>query len=261
MQRSGTRLASGLAACLLALAWALPAPAADVQRVEALGVAELGAGASSRRSPRDLALRQALREAVRQVAAVELAGLALPPSEEDLVAALGADPFEFASRFRVLEDRGKQPALEASDPRVTHVYVVLAEVHVDAVRVRQRLADAGLLIVPSGEGPGDRVWIALEDLTSWHEIQAVRKLLRDVGARNPIPVEIEQGRAVLEAETRHSPERLLQELVRRAPETLEIQPLGLARGGLRLRARVRTATPPAARDPARRFDTPRAERY
>lgn len=261
MRRSDGLLGAGLATCLLGLAWATSALAVDVQRVEALGVAPLDAADGSRRSPRDRALREALRSAVLQVAAEELVGAATPPHEEELRMALGADPFEYASRFRVLEDRGERPALDPSDPFVTREYVLLAEVHVDAVRVRRRLAEAGLLIVPSGEEDGVRVWIALVDLTSWSEVQAVRKLLRDVGARNPVPVEVQRGRAVLEVATRRSPAQLLRELVRRAPETLEIQPLGAGQGGLRLRARVLAPVPPAAPDPAGRFDTPEAERY
>lgn len=261
MRRHPHRFALVLGLCAWALGWAPAAHAADVERVEAIGAANIEEGASKRRSPRDRALRQALAEAVRQVAVAEVVDLPVPPTDEELALVFGDDPYPYASRFRVLEDRGERPSLDPEAPADRLVYVVLAEVHVDAVRVRQRLVEAGLLIVPSGEINRDRVWIAVEDLSSWHEVQAVRELLREVGAPNAVPVEVQRGRALLEVDAQRSPERLLQELVRRAPATLDIQPLGLGRGGLRLRARVLEASPPAARAPSGTFDTPRAERY
>ena len=44
-------------------------------------------------------------------------------------------------------------------------------------------------------------------------------------------------------------------------KTLRQRALGAGEGGLRLRARVLAPVPPAAPDPAARFDTPEAERY
>jgi hypothetical protein len=248
------------ALCLAALVSTAAAEAADVQRIESLGAAPLGV-AGSERTPRDAALRAALASAVRQVAAEQLSGLPASPPESVVEAALGEDPFEYASRFRVLEDKGARPAVLIRDPDVTREYVVLAEVHVDAARVRQRLATAGLLQLPSGDRGGVRTRIALEELTSWGEVQAVRQLLRDLGATHTLPVEVERGRAVLEVESSRSPARLLQELVRRAPTSLELEPLGSGPGELRLRARVLVPTPPAALDDAETFDTPEAERY
>lgn len=243
--------------CVLLLAG--PAWASDVRRVEVVGAAPLGGALT--RSPRDLALRAALRAAVRQVAVEALGGAAAGPEDEVLTAALGEDPFAYATRFRVLEDRGERPALFSSDPEVATEYVVVAEVHVDAARVRSRLERAGLLQVPSGEARGVRTLVTVEDLSSWAEVQAVRKLLSDVGARNAVPVEVERGRAVLEVETRRHPEALLRELVRRAPEGLRIEALTADASGLRLRARVIETTPPAAPDEAAAFDTPGPEGY
>ncbi|MBW2269018.1 MAG: hypothetical protein JRH16_10590 [Deltaproteobacteria bacterium] len=261
MRRPWAHRSSRVAVYLLALACATSALAANVKRIEVLGAAPLDEATESRRSPRDRALRQALHAAVRQVATDELAGLVIPPEEGVLSGALGNDPFEYASRFRVLEDHGERQTLDPSGLGVVHEYVVLAEVHVDTARVRRRLAEAGLLAVPSGDGQGVQLRIVLEDLTSWSEIQAVRSLLRDLGARKPVPVELERGRAVLEVESSRSPERLLRELVRRAPDTLEIQPLSAGDDGLRLRARVLVPAQRATPDAARAFDTPEAERY
>lgn len=252
-----------LATTLLLVGLALPAAAADMQRIEAVGVTPLGTQAGGRQSPRDRALRAALSSAVRQVANQHLSGMPRRPPEAVVAQALGEDPFEYASRFRVLEDRGAQPAVVTQDPTVTSEYVVVAEIHVDAARVRSRLAQAGLLGRPSGERVAVRTRIAIEDLSSWGEVQAVRQLLRDMGATQALPVEVEHGRAVLEVATTRSPARLLQELVRRAPESLELEPRGAGPDGLRLRARV-LAPPepaPAAMDDAVPFDTPGAERY
>lgn len=250
----------GCALCLTALLFSASAAASDVQRIETLGAAPLGV-AGSERTPREAALRAALASAVRQVAAEQLSGLPAAPPDSVVTSALGTDPFEYASRFRVLDDKGARPATLIRDPGVTREYVVLAEVHVDAARVRQRLSKAGLLQLPSGDRRGVRTRIALEELSSWSEVQAVRQLLRDLGATHTLPVEIERGRAVLEVESSRSPARLLQELVRRAPASLELEPLGTTAGELRLRARVLAPTPPAAHDDSDPFDTPGAERY
>ena len=55
---------------------------------------------------------------------------------------LGDDPFEYATRFRILDDRGVRRSMDA-DGKATSEYVVLAEVHVDAERVRERLQVVG----------------------------------------------------------------------------------------------------------------------
>ena len=248
--------------CLVSLLLLLPAAgasASDVRRIEAVGVTPLGVEA--RQPPRDRALRDALARAVRQVAYEQLAGRPQRPPAELVANALGEDPFDYASRFRVLEDRGAQPATVSLDPTVTQEYVVMAEIHVDAERVRQRLATAGLLGAPSGEQATVRTRVALEDLSSWGEVQAVRQLLRDMGATHALPVEVQRGRAVLEVATNRTPARLLQELVRRAPDTLELEPRGAGPEGVRLRARVLAPPPPAALDEPLPFDTPEAERY
>jgi len=135
--RRGLRLA-----VLLALGGFFQAPVAaarDVVRVESVGVAAVRSDSAS---PREAAVRKALRDAVRQIAEGLLAtgpddefGEAPddfedlepdPPENDELQRILGNEPLEYATRFQVVEDRGEGPALFGSDPDVETEYVVIA---------------------------------------------------------------------------------------------------------------------------------------
>ena len=246
---------------LLAGCIAAPAGAADVRAVEALGAVPIAPDGGSRRSPRDVALHRALREAVWRVAIEELDAVAVVAAEEEVAAALGDDPLVYATRFRIVEDRGERPALFSDDPEVENEYVVLAEVHVDADRVRQRLSTAGLMRLPSGEIQRIRTRLTLVEVRSWAEIQAVRTLLREVGAGTAVPVDLVRGRAVLAVESAHSPEALVDALLAAAPPELRLERLGAGPDGLELRAHFLGGSRSRAPAGVAPFDTPEPERY
>lgn len=256
--------AAGLLALLL-VALALPA-GAEVRRVEALGAVALDPDQPPRVPPRDAALRRALHDAVWRVALDQLDGF--DPSDDAaqdaLAQALGDEPLDFATRFRIIEDRGEHPALFSEDPGVENEYVVLAEVHVDVDRVRQRLSAAGLLSAPSGDRRRYRIRVVLDEVGSYGAYQAVRTLLEEMGARSATPVEMERGRAVLEVDGTRSPDALAAALVRSAPPGLSVVPLGVDEEGVHLKARflgggmgAEVAPGPASRG----FDTPEPNRY
>jgi hypothetical protein len=237
---------------------------AEVRPVEAVGVAPLDADAPSRVPPRDVALRRALQDAVLRVALDELPDLDPSSGQEELAVALGDEPSEFATRYRIREDRGERPALFTEDPEVESEYVLVVEVHVDVERVRKRLAEAGLLLMPSGDSRRYRVRVVIEQIESYAAYMAVRTLLEELGLRSVLPLEMERGRAVLEVDGDRSPEELMRGLLRAAPSNLRLEPLGVDAASLRLRASFRGA--PAAPDPgpwpgAPPIDTPDPNRY
>jgi len=243
------------AACL-ALLLALAASAdAEVRPVEALGAAPLRSDEPTQQAPRDVALHHALREAVWRVALDELTERDRARYEDRLEAVLGDAPLDYATRFRILEDRGERPALFTNDPEVEREYVVLVEVHVDTDRVRQRLRQAGLLVQPSGEGRRQRLHVVLEGVESYATYQAVCTLLSEIGVPSALPVELERGRVVLEIEAGRSPDQLLAALVAAAPPNLGIAPLASDASSLTLRARF-LGGPAELAPGAGAFDTP-----
>lgn len=259
------RGAAAVFAALLVAGLASPV-VADVRRVEALGAVPLDPDSPPTQSPRDSALRRALHDAVWRVALDELVGFdpADESSQDALAEALGRDPRKFATRFRVIEDRGERPALFSEEPGIETEYVVLAEVHVDRDKVRERLRAVGLLSRPSGEARRYRVRIVLDEVGSYGAYQAVRTLLEELGARSAVPVEMERGRAVLEVDGSRPPDSLVAALVRAAPPNLSIVPLGVDAEGVHLRARFlggAAAPDPGAWSDAPGFDTPGANRY
>jgi hypothetical protein len=264
-----TRSLGGLLGLTLAaalLTGGAPPAAAEVRSIEALGAVPLNANSPPAVPPRDAALRRALHGAVWRVALAELPGF--DPSDEAaqaaLKGALGKEPLDYATRFRVVEDRGERPALFSEDPGVETEYVVLVEVHVDTDRVRERLSAAGLLAPPSGDARRYRVRVVLEEVGSYGAYQAVRTLLEEMGARSAVPVEMERGRAVLEVDGTRSPDALIAALVRAAPPNLSVVPLGVDDEGVHLRARFlggAASTDPGTRRDSRAFDTPEANRY
>lgn len=236
------------AAVALALALALaggPAGAADVRSVEAVGVTPLRSDQPPRRPPRDLAVQQALVTAVRRVAQDELPGFDPDRDADALGAALGGEPLDYATRFRIVEDRGERPALFSDDPEVEKEYVVVLEVQVDADRVRQRLVSSGLMAGPRLDAPRQHVRVVIEDVDTWASYRAVHTLLDDVG-ESAVPVEMELGRAVLDVDGSRSPEELMKALVRAAPPNLRLVALGSEPGTLRLRARFLDTPAPMA---------------
>jgi hypothetical protein len=223
---------------LLAVAGAPAAAAAEERSVEGVGAVATSGGEGARtRAPREAALRAAIAEAVRQVALEMVPDRDAERAEEAVDRALAPDPGQFASRFRIVEDRGEGPALLLEDPGVEKEYVVVVQAQVDVGRVRERLARAGLLVAPAEEVPRGRVRVVIEDLEGYAAYMAVRTLLEELGVRLAVPVEMERGRAVLEVESRMRPAELLESLVRSAPPELRVQPLAADAASLTLRAR------------------------
>jgi hypothetical protein len=227
-------------ALLLALALAGPAAAADVRRIESVGVVPIDTGNARRNAPRDAAVRAAVARAVegvatellpqgweRNVADSEAAQTTSAPGDMEplLASGLGADPFDYATRFRILEDRGIRPSLLSKDPSVESEYVVLVEVFVDAERVGERLRTAGW-IAPAGQDSESHVRLVLEGLESFGAYDAVRHaLLDDPAVRSALPVELSAGRAVLEVDCGYDAASLGKALVARAANGLHVVPV------------------------------------
>jgi hypothetical protein len=217
-------------AVTLALAALASAPvAAEVQKGQAIGVAPV---TKADPSPRDSALRAAVRNAVADAAAAMLPRGSAPPepapgaSEREpngwLADKLGDDPFAYVTQFRIVEDRGRRPAMFSADRSVEFEYVVVAEVNLDLDAIRGKLEKLGLA-QRSVRGPARVVTIVVEGLTSYSPLALVRKTLeRDRGVRSVQPVEFTPGRAVLAVDSDQDASALVESLTRRAPEGLSV---------------------------------------
>ena len=263
----GAWLALGLATCLAGA----PGARAEVLRMESVGAAPVLAEETSQVSKRRAALRQAVHGAVLRVAEgllapeayeIELESPVGPepgrspqaleaaaPNFRELLevrldAALGDQPFDYAVRYQILEDRGERPALYVDDPEVVAEYVMVAEVYVDSERVRQRLAQAGVPLMPSGEGDLTTIRVVLLDLESFRAFSAVRDTLSsDRRVQSVVPVEMERGRATLEVVVSRSVDQLLETLRQHIPEDVEVQPVAIERDLLTLRVNVTSPDP------------------
>ena len=264
--------AAGFGAWLAVAVAGLAAPAAaarDIEQVEAVGAAEILPGTPSGRTPRDRAVREALKDAVRKSASA-LVAIADDRDLGRLAAALGDDPYRFVSRFRVVEDRGVQPALFSSNPDVESEYRVIVEVHVDRDLIRERLVATEMLEAPSGIVPTFQTRIALEGLDDYRVYESIRSaLVAGVGARSATPVEAMPGRIVIAVDSVLSGLELLSALELAIAPDLMLIPLQVDPESLRLRVSVREvgsfdpagdlATPPHAElDP---IDTTGRNRY
>ena len=204
---------------------------AETRREQSVGVAPIVAGEGV---PRDAAMREAVRGAVVRTAKALLPSDFAPPGagvDEDglpekpdawLADRLGDDPFAYVSRFRILEDRGRRPAMFASDPDVEEEYVVLADVTVDVDAVGERLASLGLDVAGTGR-VARTLTITVEGLTGYTPLGLLRDALRDDrGVRAVVPAEFTHGRAVLSVEASRTAPSVVDALIARAPEGLQI---------------------------------------
>ncbi|MGH0028575.1 MAG: hypothetical protein ACQGVC_02205 [Myxococcota bacterium] len=255
------RRARVLAILGLLLVAAPAAPAADLRQVESVGVVPILRDGSQRQAPRDAALDAAVARGVEGVAQSILpAGWqealapdttrSAPPGEIEarLAPALGKDPFEYATRYRILEDRGVRAALLTRNPEAETEYVVVVEVYVDAGRLRERFEAAGWIQPGPDGGNGPTVRVVLQDLASFGAYDAFRRsLLDELGVDSALPVDLARGRAVLAVRGPYDAEGLQQALVRHSGvDGLRVVPL--SREGDTLTLLV-DYTPPAA--PAR----------
>jgi hypothetical protein len=240
--------------CLLHAALAAPAAALDeeVRRMEAVGAFPIDPQRTLTGAPRDAAVRAAVRDAVRRIARallsrefvaptpVEKAEAAeegeLEPAADEapddgaldawLDQVLGEDPFAFATRFRILEDRGVRPALLSGASDVKNEYVVVVEVYVDVGRVLERLRSSGVLLAPAGEESRFQIWLVAEGIDSFAAYDALRRaLVATSGVRSALPTELQRGRAVFEVDAEREASAVLDDLLTLAPPGLRIIPL------------------------------------
>lgn len=254
-------------ALVVGLGVALIGPAATAQetrRMEALGAAGIDPEQETRDTPRDRARIAAVQDAVRRVA-LELVPEALRPVPEPepefedpldlgdlegaevedpaedavpesphawLDAVLGTDPFVYATRFRVLEDRGVRPALLT--PGFEMEYVVVMEVFLDEGRVRDRLAARGLL--PEEVAEEHRVLEIELEVDSYAAYASLREILLSArGVHRAMATEMARGRVILAVETELDAEPLLTALIRRTPPELRVELLGVGDDHARMR--------------------------
>lgn len=243
----------GLALLLTAL-WALPAQAADLRRVESVGAVGLAPDGRWTTPPRDAARDRALADAVRRVALSLLPALDPETSEEALTPVLGADPAVYATRYRILEDRGERPALLVTDPDVEREYVVVVEVFVDAERVRAQLAQAGLLDGASGDSRSARLQVVVLG-DGYPAYAAARDALRgQAGVQSVTPRTIERGRAVFEVVADRPGVELLDALLADPDPEVSLEPVEAGEDGFVLRVETPEPPPQPADDAPAGFD-------
>lgn len=243
---------------LVLLSWAAGPHWAGAQRVQPMeAVGTVGAPENSQppelreRATRDAVMRAALRVAYPLLDPEALAREPIEPGQLAawLRALLGDDPLEYASRFRILEDRGVRPALFRT--RLEMEYVVVVEAHVDVDRVRDRLASRGLLLENAPDAPERRLEVVAE-LDSFQVYRAFREVLEQVpSVAAARPLAFERGQARLEIESYSGAETLMLALLRESPPRLVVEALGVGSDRLRVRVAWRDeAREPAPADPA-----------
>ena len=231
----------------LVLATLLVGPAsAEIRRMEAVGSEPIDPTAPRARAPRDGATQRALLEAVSRVAAEFLmdepverdafgsseppegattpGGNQAPPNYSKI---FGRNLVQYTTHYRILEDRGEQPALFAEDSRVQSEYVVIVEVNVDADRVRHRLEEAGLLAAVQAVSHARRIVLEVQGLSVYPAYQELRRVLvEEIGATRVVPLEFSRDRVRLGVEyASGGPRELLDDLYARSPRQLEITPV------------------------------------
>jgi hypothetical protein len=240
-------------ACLAASA----AVAADLRRVEAMGAVPVDPKAAAKTQPRTLAVRAAVARAVEQVAQ-ELAPDAPKPAKEpstdakanpaaiapELARALGTDPLDYATRYRILEDRGLRAVSSPEPGGAEKEYEVMVEVQVDATHVAERLRAAGWIASLADASKDAHVQLVLENVRDYRALASVRRLLVEkLGARRALPVEFRRGgEVVLAVEGGPSEAQLAAALQAAAPPELHLSPAASDHEGVALLVEW---TPPA----------------
>ena len=200
--------------------------AGEIRRVEVVGAVPLGEEIKPAGPPRDEAVRAALRDAVLRLA-LDLLSTDIDPIEAEpaILEALGNDPFKYATRFRILEDRGEGPALFVDDPEVESEYIVVVEAHLDLDRIRRRLTTRGL-VAPAGEADRVQVRVVMDGLGSYEAFQSLRRvLIEDLGVRSAVPMAMQRGRVVLKVISDRKGGELLEDLLAVLPPELQITPV------------------------------------
>ncbi|MDP6980516.1 MAG: hypothetical protein QF570_18265 [Myxococcota bacterium] len=255
---------------------------AEVRTLETVGTLPLKPGAAGGIIPRDAAIEQALREAVIRIAHEFMADrplgtttdesgegevplLTLPADDptgvgtqdgpdaerdaafEKLDRVLGKKMVPYTTRFRVIEDRGRRPALFSDDPEVAEEYVVIVEVQVDVARVRSRLVEAGLVSAGSTKVLANEILLEVEGLRHYAAYLDFRNLLLEqAGANEVVPVEMSQGHTVFDVATEVTAVEFLEALLTATPPHIDIDPIHASGGRLRVTVRWQPSGP----DPA-----------
>lgn len=223
--------------------------------MEAVGSEPIYAGSRPSRDPRDSAVERALLEAVSRVASEFLLDQLLeepgespgadPSNPSDPLAAgpgptppligpppdyakiFGRNLVQYTAHYRILEDRGERPALFAPDPTVESEYVVIVEVHVDALRVKRRLEEMGLVAPPPEALATRQIVLEVRGLQVYPAYEAVKAiLLEEIGASQVVPLEFTRDSVRLGVDYgRGGPSELLEDLYARSPRELEITPV------------------------------------
>ncbi len=215
-----------------ALAWiAVLASAAAAAAVESVGVAPITKDVTD---PREAAVRAAVADAVTNAAMEMLPDDFTPPDGEIgpdgepispsawVEQHLGDDPYVYATRFRIREDRGRRHAMFSGQSDVDYEYVVVADIDLDLDAVRARLAALGL-VSPGSGGSAQEVRLVVEGLTSYRPLAQLRKALAaDRGVRSVVPIEFTDGRAVLAIDADRGAGQLAAGLADRPPDGLRV---------------------------------------
>ena len=201
--------------------------AAETRTVEEVGAVSYVAGNSSRQTARNRARDRALGNAVIRVASELLLeeGIVSPPGSS-LSQALGGQSVEYASRYRIVEDRGPGPAvLTAGGPDATE-YVVVVRVEVDEERVRSRLRAAGFT-EPSRRAQGGRsVRLQALGVDSYGAYQALLGAVRaQSGVAGVVPNSFSESRIELRVDTRDVGHVLVSRLAAEPIPGLQIVPI------------------------------------
>jgi hypothetical protein len=243
----------GAALCLLCAASA----AAEVRRVEAVGIYGIQESARRRVIPRDEAVERGTWEAVSRVA-LELIGEADPGRVDDdaagteddasdrLAAALGKEMLPYTRSYRIVEDRGEGPVLFAEQPGVVKEYVVVVEVLVDVDRVADALGRAGLIRVPEVDEDAEPLTLEVIGLARYEGLQALLTLLRGpIGATRVETVGFARERQLIALQGPLGLEDLAIRLTEVTSAGLALEPIGVDpdRGRIRLRARYTAPEP------------------
>jgi len=248
MMRAPELVCCAAVALALASQGVLARPAlAEVQLLEAVGVAPVRGGDLETRDMRDAAVKKALREAVLSVARQLLIDASREFEDRRVSDALGNQALPYTTRYRIVDDQGERPTMFDDDADVASEYVVVVEVSVETDLVGQRLVEAGLLETDGGDSETTRVRVEVEGLLHYPAYVAMRELIRRAGGAVSVhPVEFARGRAVLDVELPGAvgggeTEEVVELLVESGPPELEIEALRVEEALIVLAA---TWTPP-----------------
>jgi hypothetical protein len=202
---------------------------AEPVRSEGRGSAPLPGAAGS--SPRRVALAAALSDAVERVACALVGGAPSPAAEAALRDALGPDPGRFALSYRSLSEvertRTDAPGREV---------VVSIEAQVERARVGDALRRAGLLAAQAAGPPPDAARrVVIEPVPSWPTLEAFRRRLLALGARQAQLERVEPTRAVLVVEGDRSAASLVAAVAASPPPGVSVRSEGQHEGAVRIR--------------------------